>query len=142
MKNFWKNVSVHIVSTYTIMIVTFSCISAIKGLEVVPVNKLFELALLAVFGGIWMEVSFGTCIIKKMSDIKRACIYIVPFALVTFACAVVFQWITELDAIGTYLRFIGIFFACWVISVILFEIEHCVKSKQYTKKLREYQERE
>ena len=74
-----------------------------------------------------------------MSDVKRICLFIVPFALVTFFCSVIFQWITELNVVGTYIKFIGIFFVCWLISIIIFEIEHSIRGKKYTEKLREYQ---
>ena len=41
-----------------------------------------------------------------------------------------------------YLKFIGIFLGCGLLSVLLFEIEHRIKGKEYTKKLKEYQNKE
>ncbi len=139
MKRFIKNIPGQITSTFAIMVVCFTLISFSKGLETIPTARLAELLILAIIGGIWMEFAFGTCIIKKMSDVKRICLFIVPFAIVTFICAVIFQWITELNAVGTYIKFIGIFFVCWLISIFIFEIEHTIRGKKYTERLREYQ---
>lgn len=139
MKKFIKNIPGQIVSTFGIMVTCFTAIAFAKGIESIPTIRLVELLVLAILGGIWMEFAFGTCIIKKMTDVKRICLFIVPFALVTFLCAVIFGWITELNVVGTYIKFIGIFFACWLISIIIFEIEHSIRGKEYTQKLREYQ---
>lgn len=139
MKRFIKNIPGQITSTFAIMVVCFIVISFSKGIETIPTTRLAELLILAIIGGIWMEFAFGTCIIKKMSDVKRICLFIVPFAMVTFICAVVFQWITELNVVGTYIKFIGIFFVCWLISIFIFEIEHTIRGKKYTERLREYQ---
>lgn len=141
MRNFIKKIPGQIISTFTIMIMCFTVISFVRGVETIPVTRLVELFILSIIGGIWMEFSFGTCIITKMSDAKRVGIFIVPFAIVTFMCAVVFQWITELKVVSTYIKFIGIFLSCWLLSIILFEIEHTVRGKKYTQKLREYQNR-
>ena len=78
---------------------------------------------------------------ERFRIVNRTCLFIGPFALVTFLCAIIFQWITELNVVGTYIKFIGIFFVCWLISIIIFEIEHSIRGKKYTKKLREYQNR-
>lgn len=141
MKGFLKNIPGQIASTFAIMVACFILISFVKGIETIPTARLMEFLVLAVIGGIWMEFAFGTCIIKKMSDVKRISLFVVPFAIVTFICAVVFQWITELNMIGTYIKFIGIFLAGWLLSVLVFEIEHTIEGKKYTKKLREYQNR-
>lgn len=139
MKKFIKNIPGQIASTFAIMVVCFTVISFSKGIETIPTTRLAELLVLAIIGGIWMEIAFGTCIIRKMSEVKRICLFIVPFAVITFICAVVFQWITELKVVGTYIRFIGIFFICWLISILIFEIEHTIRGRKYTEKLKEYQ---
>ena len=139
MKKFIKNIPGQITSTFAIMVVCFTAISFSKGIETIPTTRLAELLVLAIIGGIWMEFAFGTCIIRKMSEVKRICLFIVPFAVSTFICAVVFQWITELKVVGTYIKFIGIFFICWLISILIFEIEHTIRGRKYTEKLKEYQ---
>ena len=139
MKKFIKNIPGQIASTFAIMVVCFTAISFSKGIETIPTTRLAELLVLAIIGGIWMEFAFGTCIIRKMSEVKRICLFIVPFAVITFICADVFQWITELKVVGTYIKFIGIFFICWLISILIFEIEHTIRGRKYTEKLKEYQ---
>lgn len=139
MKNFIKNIPGQIAGTFTVMTICFTIISFALGVKTIPVTRLAELFLLSVPGGIWMEFSFGTCFIKKMADEKRACIFVVPFAAVTFICGVMFRWITELTRISTYIKFAGIFLVCLVISILLFEIEHRIRGKKYTEKLKEYQ---
>lgn len=139
MKRFVKNIPGQIAGTFAVMVIVFTLISFFRGIETIPTARLAELFVLAITGGIWMEFAFGTCIIKKMSGEKRICLFIVPFAIVTFICAVIFQWITELNVLGTYIKFIGIFFVCWLIAISIFEIEHIIRGKKYTEKLREYQ---
>lgn len=142
MREFLKRIPAQIASTYTIMLIVFTIISLKKDITIIPVTRLLELFILAVIGGIWMEFAFGQCVFKKLSDMKRICIFIVPFAVVTFILAVLFQWITKLDMLDTYVMFIGIFVGCWAVSVILFEMEHRMRGRQYTQKLREYQAKE
>ena len=142
MREFWKKIPAQIANTYTIMLMCFTIISLISGVEMMPVKRLAELFVLAVIGGFWMEIAFGECVFQKMSDMKRVCIFIIPFAVITFILAVIFQWITRLDMIETYVLFIGIFLVCWGISVVLFEIEHRIRGKEYTQKLKEYQAKE
>lgn len=139
MIKFIKKIPEQIASIFSIMMIVFTTISYFKGVETIATNRLIELFMLSIIGGIWMEFSFDTCIIKKMTDTKRGLIFIVPFAVVTFFFAVLFQWITKLKLISTYIKFIGIFFVCWIISMILLELEHSIRGKQYTQKLREYQ---
>lgn len=139
MKKFIKKVPEQIASTFTIMMVVFTVISSMNGIESIPVNRLGEMIFLAVIGGILMEFAFGKCVFKQMNDVKRVCIFIVPFAFVTFLAAIIFDWITALDSITTYIKFIGIFLVCGVVSVMLFEIEHRLRGREYTKKLKEYQ---
>lgn len=139
MKRFMKNIPGQITFIFTIMMVTFTLITLGRGTGMVPVTRVLELFLLSIVGGIWMEFAFGTCIVKQMAEAKRICIFIIPFAVVTLICAVTFQWITELQVIGTYVRFAGIFIGGWVLSIVLSEIEHWIRGKKYTKKLREYQ---
>ena len=139
MKKFIKNLPGQIACTFAIMVVSFTVIALSKGIETMPVSRLLELFLLSTIGGIWMEFAFGTCIIKQMADAKRVCIFIIPFAIITFICGIIFQWITKLEVISTYVKFAGIFIGCWILSIVLFEIEHRIRGKKYTEKLREYQ---
>ncbi len=139
MKDFMKKVPEQVASTFTIMMISFTVISKSRGIDSIPVTRLEELLFVAILGGVLMEFAFGKCVIKQMADLKRVYIFIVPFAFITFVCAVIFEWITQLDRIGTYIQFIGIFLVCGLVSVILFEIEHWLRGKEYTKKLKEYQ---
>jgi len=139
MKQFLKNIPGQIAGTFTIMMSCFTVVSFCKGVEAIPMTILPELMVLSAIGGIWMEFAFGTGVIKNMPDAKRICLFIIPFALITFLCAVVFRWITELDVIGTYVKFITIFLVCWLISVGIMELEHSIRGKRYTEKLRKYQ---
>lgn len=139
MKQFMKNIPGQIAGTFTIMMMCFMVISLFKDAETIPMTLLLEMFLLSAIGGIWMEFTFGTCVIKGMTDAKRICLFIVPFAIVTFLYAVIFQWITELRVISTYVKFMGIFLGCWLISFVVMELEHTIRGKKYTEKLREYQ---
>ena len=142
MKIFLKNSIGQIASTYAVMCLIFAIISTVRGVTTMPIMRFFELFILAVIGGVLMEFAFGKCVFKQLSDIKRVSLFIAPFAVITFLCAVIFQWITEYRSISVYLKFIGIFLGCGLLSVLLFEIEHRIKGKEYTKKLKEYQNKE
>ena len=142
MKIFLKNSIGQIASTYAVMRLIFAIISTVRGVTAIPIMRFFELFILAVIGGVLMEFAFGKCVFKQLSDIKRVSLFIAPFAVITFLCAVIFQWITEYQSISVYLKFIGIFLGCGLLSVLLFEIEHRIKGKEYTKKLKEYQNKE
>lgn len=142
MKIFLKNSIRQIASTYAVMCLIFAIISTLRGVTAIPIMRFFELFILAVIGGVLMEFAFGKCVFKQLSDIKRVSLFIAPFAVITFLCAVIFQWITEYQSISVYLKFIGIFLGCGLLSVLLFEIEHRIKGKEYTKKLKEYQNKE
>ncbi len=139
MKEFLKNIPGQIASTYTIMLVVFFIINKKMGISQVPLNRLMELFLVAVIGGILMEAAFGKCLIRRMSDKKRICLFLVPFAGITFICAALFGWVTEFDMLDTYVRFIGVFLVCGVVSLIIFEVEHQIRGREYTRKLKEYQ---
>jgi len=139
MKEFMKKVPQQVASTFTIMMIVFSVIAKLKGIEFIPVMRLGELFFLAMIGGILMEFVFGKYVFKQMEDMKRVCIFIVPFAIITFLAAVIFEWFTELDSIVAYLKFFGIFLVCGAISVLLFEMEHRSRGREYTRKLKEYQ---
>lgn len=141
MKQFIKNIPGQIGSTYATMVSVFFVISFCMGVETIPLMRLGQLAMVAVLGGILMELFFGNCVIKAMADITRCTLFIIAFAGITFVCAVYFQWITELDSMGTYLSFIGIFAICWAVAIFMGELEHHFRGKKYTKKLQEYQKR-
>ena len=141
MKQFMKNIPVQICSTYSTMVTVFFIISFCMGVETIPLIRLGQLALVAVLGSILMELYFGTGVIKNMADITRSTLFVISLAAVTFVCAVHFQWITKLDSMRTYLSFIGAFAICWVVAIILGELEHYFRGKKYTQKLKEYQKR-
>ena len=141
MKQFLKNTAVHITNTYAIMVLVFFFISFCMGVATIPLMRLAQLAMVAVWGGILMELYFGNCVIKKMAELTRCTLFVISFAAITFVCAVYFQWIVHLDSMRTYASFIGIFAACWVVAVIIGEVEHYFRGKKYTQKLKEYQKR-
>ena len=141
MKQFIKNIPGQICSTYATMVAVFFVISFCRGVETIPLMMLGQLAMVAVFGGVLIELFFGPCVIKAMADITRCTLFIISFAAITFACAVYFQWISELDSMGTYISFIGIFAICWAVAIFMGELEHYFRGKKYTQKLQEYQKR-
>lgn len=142
MKTFFNNVPGQIARTYTVMLVCFTAISIARGVETIPTVRLAQLLLLSVIGGFLMEAAFGKCIWKQAAYGIRVCIFIVPFAGATLLCAAVFQWDVKLDEVRTYIKFAGIFIACGIVSVLLFEIEHWIRGREYTWKLKEYQNKE
>ena len=105
MKTFIKNLPTQIASTFTIMLICFTTISFVRGMETIPLGRLIKLFGLSVIGGILIEFAFGPCVFKKISDFTRICIFIIPFCMVTFLFAILCQWITKLHAMETYIRF-------------------------------------
>lgn len=142
MKTFLKNVPGQIARIYMVMLVCFTVISLAGGVETIPTVRLAQLLLLSVIGGFLMEAAFGKCILRRTAYVKRVCIFTAPFAGATLLCAAVFRWDINLGEVRTYIKFAGIFIACGIVSVILFEIEHWIRGREYTWKLKEYQNRE
>lgn len=141
MKQFIKNISVQIANTYAIMVLVFFFVSYCIGVETIPIVRLGQLAVVAVLGGILMELYFGNCVIKQMADITRCTLFIISFAVITFIFAAYFRWIIHLDSMKTYASFIGIFAICWIVAVIMGEVEHYFRGRKYTQRLKEYQKR-
>ena len=139
MKNYWKNVPSQVFGTYAVMVLCFTLISLLRGVQTASVARLAQMFGLAVIGGCLMELAFGTSVIRTMSDIKRVCVFTIPFCIVTFLFAILFGWITKTDQLSTYLIFIGIFLACGIITVLLFEIERRIRGRKYTRQLKAYQ---
>lgn len=137
MKLFFKELPKQVAYTFTAMITVFLTIGLIRGIEAISIHRLLQMFIIAIIGGAMQLVAFSEIFIKKMSDIKRLTIFTVPFVIVTMIFVILFNWF-PINMIKSWIIFFSIFLGCFVISIILFEIEHRIKGEKYTSKLIEY----
>lgn len=141
MKTFIKELPKQISYTFTIMITVFLTIALLKGVKEISIYRLIQLLVIAVLAGALQLIAFSDIFIKKMSDIKRVTIFIVPFGLITLLFVIIFNWFS-INLIKSWVIFFGIFLGCFIISIMIFEIEHKIKGEEYTGKLIEYKNKE
>ena len=140
MKIFIKELPKQVAYTFTMMLVVFLSIGLVIGIEQISIYRLVQLLGIAVFGGALQLIAFSDIFISKMSDIKRLLIFMIPFVIITLIFAIVFNWFS-INLIKSWVIFFGIFLVCFIISIILFEVEHRIKGEKYTGKLLEYKNR-
>lgn len=140
MKIFMKELPKQIAYTFTIMMIFFLSIGFVRGIEEISIYRIIQLLGIAILGGILQLIAFSDIFINKVSDIKRLLIFIVPFGVITLIFAILFSWF-PINSIKSWIIFFGIFLGCFILSYIIFEIEHKIKGKEYTIKLIEYKNR-
>ncbi len=138
MKFFIKRLPHEVAQIFSIMMVVFFVIALLKGVESVSVYKIGQMLGIAIIGGALMLITFSDIFIKKVSYIVRICVFIISLFLVTLIFALLFSWFANAN-IMIWLSFIGIFLACFALSVVIYLITVKIKGKEYTKKLIEYQ---
>ena len=140
MRIFMKELPKQVAYTFTIMMIVFLSIGFVRGVEAISIYRIIQLLGIAILGGILQLIAFSDIFIKKVSDIKRLLIFIVPFGVITFIFAILFSWFS-INSIKSWIIFFGIFLGCFILSYIISEIEHKIKGEEYTIKLIEYKNR-
>lgn len=137
-KIFFKKLPGEVIKIFGIIMTVFTAVALINGVETFSIYRIAQLFGIAVLGGVLMLTAFSDIFFKKTPYILRICIFIVPFFLITMGFSVAFSWFPSSNVIN-WLIFIGIFLFCFVLSISIYFISLKVKGKEYTEKLREYQ---
>ncbi|MBQ8796250.1 MAG: hypothetical protein IJZ54_07485 [Clostridia bacterium] len=142
MKEFFAKLPQSIMLIFGIMMIVFTSVAFINGFETVSVYRIFQLLGIAVIAGALMLVAFSDIFIKKMNQILRAVIFMIPLMITTLVFALAFSWFST-GNIKSWAIFITIFLVCFagcfVIFLIINFIEKLIRGKKYTEKLKEYQ---
>lgn len=136
-KLFFKKLPAEVFQLFGIMMMVFIASALMNGIESFSIYRIVQLFGIAVLGGALILIAFSNIFFKKIHYIIRICIFILPFFFITLAFAVAFSWFTS--NILNWLVFIGIFLFCFALSIAVYLITLKVKGKEYTEKLKEYQ---
>ena len=142
MKEFFAKLPQSIMLVFGIVMIVFTTMAFINGFEAVSVYRIFQLLGIAVIAGALMLVAFSEIFIKNLNPVLRAIGFIIPLTITTMIFALAFSWFPT-GSVKSWAIFITIFLACFAGSFIIFLIinfiEKLIKGKEYTKKLKEYQ---
>ncbi len=142
MKEFFAKLPQSIMLIFGINIVVFTTVAYANGFEALSVYRVYQLLGIAVVAGALMLVAFSDIFIKKMNQILRAVIFMIPLMITTLIFALAFSWFPA-GSIKSWAIFLTIFLVCFtgcfVIFLIINFIEKLIRGKKYTEKLKEYQ---
>lgn len=142
MKEFFAKLPQSIMLIFGIMIVVFTTVAFANGFEALSVYRVYQLLGIAVVAGALMLVAFSDIFIKKMNQVLRAVIFMIPLMITTLVFALAFSWFPS-GNIKSWAIFLTIFLVCFagcfVIFLIINFIEKLIRGKKYTEKLKEYQ---
>lgn len=142
MKEFFAKLPQSIMLIFGIVIVVFTTVAFANGFEALSVYRVYQLLGIAVIAGALMLVAFSDIFIKKMNQILRAVIFMIPLMITTLVFALAFSWFPA-GSIKSWAIFLTIFLVCFagcfVIFLIINFIEKLIRGKKYTEKLKEYQ---
>lgn len=142
MKEFFAKLPQSIMLIFGIMIVVFTTVAFANGFEALSVYRVYQLLGIAVVAGALMLVAFSDIFIKKMNQVLRAVIFMIPLMITTLVFALAFSWFPAGNnkSWAIFLTiFLVCFAGCFVIFLIINFIEKLIRGKKYTEKLKEYQ---
>ena len=142
MKEFFAKLPQSIMLIFGIVIVVFTTVAFANGFEALSVYRVYQLLGIAVVAGALMLVAFSDIFIKKMNQVLRAVIFMIPLMITTLVFALAFSWFPT-GNIKSWAIFLTIFLVCFagcfVVFLIINFIEKLIRGKKYTEKLKEYQ---
>ena len=136
MKNITKCI-VPISIMFTGSMIIFMIISLLLKNESIEITTILSILLFSILGSLIQCIAFTNFLIKKASYSTRLIIFIIPFLAVLSICAICFNWFPK-DNIGSWVTFIIIFIAIFIIMTIGFEIYFRVVGKKYDGLLGQY----
>jgi len=142
MKEFFAKLPQSIMLIFGIVIVVFTTVAFANGYEALSVYRVYQLLGIAVIAGALMLVAFSDIFIKKMNQVLRAVIFMIPLMITTLVFALAFSWFPT-GNIKSWAIFLTIFLVCFagcfIIFLIINFIEKLIRGRKYTEKLKEYQ---
>ncbi|MCI6188545.1 MAG: DUF3021 family protein [Clostridium sp.] len=136
MKNITKCI-VPVSISFTCSMIIFMIISLLLKNESIEITTILSILLISILGSLIQYIAFTNILIKKASYSTRLIIFIIPFLAVLSICAICFNWFPK-DNIGSWVTFIIIFIAIFIIMTIGFEIYFRVVGKKYDGLLGQY----
>lgn len=136
MKNITKSI-VPVSIMFTSSMIIFMIISLLFKNESVEITTILSILLFSILGSLIQCIAFTNFLIKKASYSTRLIIFIIPFLAVLSICAICFNWFPK-DNIGSWITFMIIFIAIFIVMTIGFEIYFRVVGKKYDGLLGQY----
>ena len=136
MKNITKCI-VPVSISFTCSMIIFMIISLLLKNESIEITTILSILLISILGSLIQYIAFTNILIKKASYSTRLIIFIIPFLAVLSICAICFNWFPK-DNIGSWVTFIIIFIAIFIIMTTGFEIYFRVVGKKYDGLLGQY----
>ena len=136
MKNITKSI-VPVSIMFTSSMIIFMIISLLFKNESVEITTILSILLISILGSLIQYIAFTNILIKKASYSTRLIIFIIPFLAVLSICAICFNWFPK-DNIGSWITFMIIFIAIFIVMTIGFEIYFRVVGKKYDGLLGQY----
>ena len=136
MKNITKSI-VPVSIMFTSSMIIFMIISLLFKNESVKITTILSILLFSILGSLIQCIAFTNFLIKKASYSTRLIIFIIPFLAVLSICAICFNWFPK-DNIGSWITFMIIFIAIFIVMTIGFEIYFRVVGKKYDGLLGQY----
>ncbi|MEG2053683.1 MAG: DUF3021 family protein, partial [Oscillospiraceae bacterium] len=111
------------------------------GYQSLEITTILSLLLVSAVGAFIQFLAFTGYIIKNLRYSIRMIIFVVPFAILLTACAVLFNWFPT-EVTGAWIIFIGLFVLVFVGITIGFEIYFRVTGKKYDGLLGQYKKQQ
>lgn len=126
--------------SFSMSMIVFMTIGLFLGVESMQLKMIIQLLALCIVSAVLQLFAFSDIVFEKMVYTKRMCVFMFPFLVVIIGFAKVFGWF-PMENIGAWITFITIFLLCFVISLVIFEIQFKITGDKYTGVLNEYKNR-
>ena len=126
--------------SFSMSMIVFMTIGFFLGEESMQLKMIIQLLALCIVSAVLQLFAFSDIVFEKMVYTKRMCVFMFPFLVVIIGFAKVFGWF-PMENIGAWITFITIFLLCFVISLVIFEIQFKITGDKYTGVLNEYKNR-
>ncbi|MDY4079037.1 MAG: DUF3021 family protein [Clostridium sp.] len=136
MKNITKCI-VPVSISFTCSMIIFMIISLLLKNESIEITTVLSILLISILGSLIQYIAFTNILIKKASYSIRLIIFVIPFLVVLTLCAICFNWFPK-ENIGSWITFMIIFIAIFIVMTIGFEIYFRIAGKKYDGLLGQY----
>lgn len=115
----------------------FMLIAFLSGQKTISIETLFSILILSAAGTFIQFLAFTNYIIKKMRYTRRLLLFMLLFLPVLSLCALCFRWFPAAK-VGSWILFVIIFLAVFIIMTIGFEIYYHAAGRKYDGLLGQY----
>lgn len=126
--------------SFSMSMIVFMTIGFFLGEESMQLKMIIQLLALCIVSAVLQLFAFSDIVFEKMVYTKRMCVFMFPLLVVIIGFAKVFGWF-PMENIGAWITFLTLFSLCFVISLVIFEIQFKITGDKYTGVLNEYKNR-